>query len=291
MADISYPVRTKETTSTTGTGTITLGGAVSGFKTFSNGVPDGNYVRYTIEDSNGNWEVGTGKFDYATNTLTRNVIRASGFLSSFPISLSGDAEVFVTTTKFEVSTRQLLATVTANTSSSLSLQWLSGTNRQAGIADYLPFTRLEIELDRLTPSANGFLYLRAWQANGATTNALHYYYYTQQLMESSSSADYAVRLLYANLLYLGRYQTVGGNATTKSGFSGTITIPLVHDEYQNQYPVIDIKGGYTDSSGYPITHQSFNIVQNLNPINGIYIFSSSSYIESGRISVYGVRNI
>ena len=105
MADISYPVRVKETTSTTGTGTITLGGAVSGFNTFSTGVPDGNYARYTIEDSNGNWEVGTGKFDLATNTLTRNIIRASGFLSGFPISLSGDAEVYVTTTNFETSTK------------------------------------------------------------------------------------------------------------------------------------------------------------------------------------------
>lgn len=291
MANISYPLRVKETTSTTGNSTITLGGAVSGFNTFSSSVPDGNYVRYAIEDSNGSWEVGTGKFDYATNTLTRNVIRSSSFLSGLPLSLSGDAEVFATTTNFEASSRQLLQTFTANNSSVIAATWLAGTNRQPGNKFYLPFTRLEVELDRLTPYGNGFLYLRAYVANGATNNTLHSAWYRQQILESSSSTDYAVRNSFQSLLYLGRYQLVGGGATTKSGFSGTITIPLVHDQYQSQYPVIKINGGYTDSSGYPLTHQSFCIVESLNPVNGFNIFTSSSSIASGRISVYGVRDI
>lgn len=291
MADISYPVRTKETTSTTGNGTITLGGAVSGFNTFSAGVPDGNYVRYTIEDSNGSWEVGTGKFDYATNTLTRNVIKSSAF-ANFKIQLSGDAEVYATTTNFETSTKQLLMTQTANNSSYIANTWLAGTNRQAGTVGFLPFTKLEIEIDRLTPVNNGFIYLRLYLASGTTTNSIHTYYYRQQIMESYSSTDYAVRMDYSSVIYLGRYQNVGGSTFQKQGFSGTITIPLVHDQYQLQYSPVDIKGGYIDTNGYPITHQSFTYVGgSLNPINGIYLFSSGGNLSSGRVSYYGIRDI
>ena len=51
--------RVKETTTTTGTGAVTLAGAVTGFQAFSAGVGNSNTTYYTIQDANGTaWEVG-----------------------------------------------------------------------------------------------------------------------------------------------------------------------------------------------------------------------------------------
>lgn len=68
--------RVQETTTTTGTGTLTLLGATNAFQTFSNGIGNGNTTYYTIADSQNNaWEVGIGTV--GAGTLTRDTILAS----------------------------------------------------------------------------------------------------------------------------------------------------------------------------------------------------------------------
>ena len=87
--------RVKVNTSTTGTGTITLGSAVEAFQTFADGgVTNGQTVRYTIEDDNGGWEVGTGVYSSTGPTLTRSPSESSN--ADAAINLSGSARVFVT---------------------------------------------------------------------------------------------------------------------------------------------------------------------------------------------------
>lgn len=74
--------RVLETSTTTGTGAFTLGGAVTGFRAFSSVCSVGDTCYYLIEhvDSNGNpdgdWETGLGTYS-ATNTLTRTTVKAS----------------------------------------------------------------------------------------------------------------------------------------------------------------------------------------------------------------------
>tara|TARA_B100000497_G_C7588460_1_gene353963 strand:+ start:588 stop:920 length:333 start_codon:yes stop_codon:yes gene_type:complete len=86
--------RAKVATSTTGTGTITLGAAEDGYQTFADaGVSNGDVVRYVLEDENNNFEIGTGVYTSSGTTLTRNVIESSN--SNNAINLSGSAVVFV----------------------------------------------------------------------------------------------------------------------------------------------------------------------------------------------------
>lgn len=82
------------TTLTTGTGTITLGSAVSGYLSFAAaGVADGDVVEYAINDG-ANSEIGIGTYTAAGTTLTRTVSNSTN--SNNPISLSGAAQVFIT---------------------------------------------------------------------------------------------------------------------------------------------------------------------------------------------------
>lgn len=67
----------KETTVTTGTGDITLAGAVSGiFRTFSSTFSVGDTFGYLLTDGTANWEIGVGTM-LTTTTLSRTVEKSS----------------------------------------------------------------------------------------------------------------------------------------------------------------------------------------------------------------------
>ena len=68
--------RVKETSTTTGTGTYTLAGAVTGFETFGS-IGDGNTTYYGCTDGAGNFEVGVGTYASSGTTLARTSILQS----------------------------------------------------------------------------------------------------------------------------------------------------------------------------------------------------------------------
>ena len=89
--------RVRETTTTTGTGAVTLGGAYTGFQTFSAGVGNANSTYYTIANVlTGEWEVGIGTYTSSGNTLSRDTVLASSNSGSLVSFVSGSKDVFVT---------------------------------------------------------------------------------------------------------------------------------------------------------------------------------------------------
>ena len=84
--------RVRETTTSTGTGTITLGGAVQGFQRFSV-LGEGNTTYYTIQGTI-QWEVGIGT--YSANTLTRDTVLDSSSAGALVDFSGGSKDVFVT---------------------------------------------------------------------------------------------------------------------------------------------------------------------------------------------------
>jgi len=88
--------RVKEQTTTTGTGTITLGGSISGFESFAS-VGDGNTTYYAIVNQAADeWEVGIGTYTASGTTLSRDTILESSNSDSAVNFSAGTKDVFVT---------------------------------------------------------------------------------------------------------------------------------------------------------------------------------------------------
>ena len=87
--------RVKETTTTTGTGTVTLGGAVSGFDTFLAGIGNSNTTYYCIQLA-AEFEVGLGTLAADSSTLARTTVISSSNSDSAVNFSAGAKNVFCT---------------------------------------------------------------------------------------------------------------------------------------------------------------------------------------------------
>ena len=86
--------RVLETSITAGTGTLTLAGAVSGYRSFNSAFTNGNIVFYTVDDGAGNWEVGYGTI--GTGTLTRTTVLESSNANALVVFSSASKRVYCT---------------------------------------------------------------------------------------------------------------------------------------------------------------------------------------------------
>lgn len=98
--------RIKETSTTTGTGNVTVSGAITGFKTFASRYAAGEVLYYSIEAVDGSgaptgeWEVGLGKYS-AANTLTRTTVLSSSNADALVNFAAGTKYVSVTMTALQ----------------------------------------------------------------------------------------------------------------------------------------------------------------------------------------------
>ena len=85
--------RVKETSTTTGTGTLTLAGAANGYQSFA-AIGNGNTTYYTIVGGS-QWEVGIGTYTSSGTTLSRDTVLSSSTGSKIDLA-AGTKDVFVT---------------------------------------------------------------------------------------------------------------------------------------------------------------------------------------------------
>ena len=123
--------RVKETTTTTGTGAITLAGAPTNFQTFTSVLSNADTTFYAIiDDTNGAFEVGIGTFASSGTTLTRTTVLESSNSGSAVNLGSGTKQVFMTypaeKSVYLDASNQLVINGTAVTASATDLNLIDG---------------------------------------------------------------------------------------------------------------------------------------------------------------------
>ena len=133
--------RVKETSTTTGTGTLTLAGAVTGFETFSSAIGNANTTYYAIVNTvNSEFEVGLGTV--GAGTLARTTIISSSNSDSAVDFAAGTKNVFVTLPASKSVILDSSGNIVANNGSNLialnATQLTSGTVPDARFPATLP---------------------------------------------------------------------------------------------------------------------------------------------------------
>tara|TARA_R110002126_G_scaffold141713_1_gene286844 strand:- start:549 stop:1127 length:579 start_codon:yes stop_codon:yes gene_type:complete len=173
--------RVQETTTTTGTGSVTLDGAVTGFQSFAV-VGNGNTTFYTIADQGGaNWEVGIGTYSTTGPTLARTTVLSSSNGGSLVTFTAGTKTVFVTypseqSVNLDASNNvSALGTISSGVWNATAITTTyGGTGLTSYTAGDLPYYTSGTALSKLGIGANGFILTSngtapAWSANTAAT--------------------------------------------------------------------------------------------------------------------------
>jgi len=141
--------RVKETSTTTGTGTFSLAGAVLGFETFVAGIGNANTTYYSIVNENGEFEVGLGTVtDAATDTLSRDTILSSSNSDAAVDFSAGTKDVFCTLPASKAVILDSSGNIVANNGSNLTN--LNASNLASGT---VPDARFPATLPALNGSA------------------------------------------------------------------------------------------------------------------------------------------
>lgn len=219
--------RAKMTTSTTGTGTITLGSASNGFQSFADaGVANGDVVQYVIEEGS-NFEIGTGTYTSSGTTLTRSPTESSN--SDAAITLAGQATVSITAVAADMNRLQHNGSDKVTVSSTGAS--VTGNISVTGTVDGRDLATDGSKLDGIASSANNYsLPLSSSSTRGGV-----------KIGYAENGKNYPVELssekMFVNVpwtdttpnnatitISAGTDLTTGGNFTTNQGSNETITI-------------------------------------------------------------------
>lgn len=127
MANPVFGDRVQETFTTTGTGTISLNGAVTGYQAFSSVLTDGQTCYYGMTDGT-SWEVGLGTYAASGDTLARTTVFASSNGGSAINWAAGTKSVWLDLPSARLGIGQILGTNTNDSASAGNIgEYISAT--------------------------------------------------------------------------------------------------------------------------------------------------------------------
>lgn len=278
---LKFAERVRETTSTTGTGTYSLSGAVPGFQTFVAGIGTGHSCYYMVTD-NTDWEVGRGTVtDANPDTLSRDSILDSSNSGSAVNWGSGSKKVILTKpSPYASGDLVFLAEQTASGGSTLDFT--------SGIDD--TFSTYEVHYGDYYPNASGsFLSLRFSDNGGSTwdtgTNYSYLLFHTNFVDAPSQSFSSAA----ADRLWIARTSPNG----SPTGNSSNGVIQFWNLRSTAQWKSVQIRAlSYMQTAGtVPYNMLAGGVWKSTNAVNGIrFLDTGSGTLANGWFRLYGVRS-
>jgi hypothetical protein len=280
--------RVQETSTSTGSGTIVLAGAVTGYQSFA-AIGNTNNTYYTIADQAGtNWEVGIGTYYSGNVSLTRDTILASSNSNAAVTFGTGIKAVFVTypAERAIFANSSNITTITNFVSSNVLIT--GGTISGANFTGLGTMSTQNANAIAVTGGTLNNVVIGGTTANLATftnVNATRYVA-TANIAGNNSSGPYTYGTLgYSDVNIFASYTA---NANT---YAQVITQNTSNGSAASvDYVVSNNLGNATAFYGnFGMNSANFAGTNSLNAPNTVYLLSSSSDVAIGTTSANAIH--
>jgi len=303
--------RVQETSTTTGTGTLTLAGAVTQFQTFSSAVGNGNTTYYTIYNAGGSdWEVGIGTV--GAGTLARTTILASSnggsavnftgtlyVFGDYPAGKAAylDASGVINNTTFNATTSVITPIVQATNSGGLALKNSAGTtqismgagggdNASINVSTNLNGTNAQIDI---SPTGTGHVHINPTGSGSIEINPTSLGTINNMSLGATTAA--AAKVTTLNIQSGLTLATLPGTSGQVLTSAGTGAVPTWTTPTTGTVTSVAASAGTGISvSGSPITGSGTITITNTAPDQTVVLTAGTGISTSGTYPSFTITN-